>query len=112
MHFQGGGGAQKPLWCLDSSCGFVSRKLKKQAIYPQHLWESQPSYMERRDLFASHGMEITVLSAAWKTLPNVTYENKMALVNAQHKIYVCVNIYMHTNIYGLHMYVCVHACVF
>lgn len=46
LHFQGGGGAQKPLWCLDSSCGFVSRKLKKQAIYPQHLWESQPSHMK------------------------------------------------------------------
>lgn len=99
---------------------FCFQKTEETAIYPQHLWESQPSYMERRDLFAPCGMEITVLSAAWKTLPNVTYANKMAFVNAQHKMYVCVNIYIHTNIYGLHMYVCectrmcvcVHACVF
>lgn len=62
--------------------------------------------MERRDLFASRGMEVTVLSAVWKTLPNVTYANKMAFVNAQHKMYVCVNIHIHTSIY-----VFAHVCV-
>lgn len=88
---------------------FCFQKTEETSIYPQHLWESQPSYMERRDLFAPCGMEITVLSAAWKTLPNVTYANKMAFEMPNTKcMCVCEYLYTYKHIWLAHVCVWVH----
>lgn len=59
---------------------FVSRKLKKQALYPPRLLESQTGLHKRSDLFtcSNTGIEMAVLFADRKTLPNVTYYKQNA----------------------------------
>lgn len=69
------------LWCLHALCGFVLRKLKKQAIYPQHLWESQPSYMKEETYLHPREWKTQLYLWPGKVYPMSLILFKMAFVN-------------------------------
>lgn len=64
-------------WVLHVVC---LKKSKKQAFYPQRLQESQTGLHKRSNLFtcSNTGIEMAVLFADRKTLPNVTYYKQNA----------------------------------
>lgn len=71
------------------------KKSQKQALYPQRLQESQNGLHKRSDLFtcSNTGIEMAVLFADRKTLPNVTYYKQNAFVNSPThllNIHLCV----------------------
>lgn len=64
-------------WVLHVVC---LQKTKKQALSPQCLQESQTGLHKRSNLFtcSNTGIEMAVLLADRKTLPNVTYYKENA----------------------------------